>query len=220
MADDLPRVLSLLSHELRGPLGVIRGYLRLVMQTSHELSDRSKQSIDAALRASDRLAAILDEASLFAHMQRGEVPLEHRRVPLRTVVNAAIQAAGLPDDSTVDLDSEALPEVMLDADEARLRMALATFITAVARAQSSNVIVQISATLTRIASRRAVRLRIGPRTVSGMEGTEGELNAKRGGFGLAIPIAAAIVDGHGGRVREARYGERSAGLLVTLPVAD
>jgi signal transduction histidine kinase len=220
MADDSWRVLSLLSHELRGPLGVIRGYLRLVIQNSHELSDRTRQSIDAALRASDRMAAVLDEASLFAHMQIGDVRLEPKRVPLTTIVHAAIQAAGLPEDSRVDLDAEALPNVTLAADEARLRMALATFITAVARAQSSSGVVQISGARARLGAKRAVRLRIGPLTVSGLEGAEGELNMRRGGFGLAIPIAAVIVEGHGGRVRESRHGERSTGLLVTLPIAE
>ena len=219
MADD-SRVLSLLSHELRGPLGVIRGYLRLIIQTSHDLSPRSRQSIEGALRASDRMADILDEASLYAHMQIGDVRLEPKRVPLRTIVHTAIQAAGLPPDSTVDLDADAIPNVTLDADESRLRTALATFITAVARAQSSNVVVQISAARTRLGGKRAVRLRIGPRTMSGVEATEGELNARRGGFGLAIPIAAVIVEGHGGRVGESRYGDRSAGLFVTLPTAD
>src|SRR5688572_323275 len=59
MSDEMPRVLSLLSHELRGPLGVVRGYLRLIDQTATELSDRSRQSIAAALRASDRMADVL-----------------------------------------------------------------------------------------------------------------------------------------------------------------
>lgn len=220
MADELPRVLSLLSHELRGPLGVIRGYLRLVLQTGHEVSNRTRESIDAALRASDRISDVLDQASLFAHLHIGDVRLDPRRVALPTVVHAAIQAAGLPPESTVDLASDSLPNVTLNADEPRLRMALATFITAVARAQSSNVVVEISGVPARLAGRRAVRLRIGPRTLSGVDAVEGELNARRGGFGLAIPIAAVIVEGHGGRVRELRHGERSAGLLVTLPTVD
>lgn len=219
MSDDLPRVLSLLSHELRGPLGVVRGYLRLMIQTSQELSPRSRDSIEAALRASDRMGQILDEASFFAHLQMGDVRLEPRRVPLTAVVHAAIQAAGLPADCRVDLDAETLPNVTLDADEARLGMALATFVSAVARAQSSNVVVQISASETQLGGKHAVRLRIAPRSMSGVDATEGELNAKRGGFGLAIPIAAVIVEGHGGRVRESKQGDRSAGLLVTLPTA-
>jgi two-component system sensor histidine kinase KdpD len=218
MPDDASRVLSLLSHELRGPLGVIRGYLRLLEQVAPELSEKSRQSIAAALRASERMAEVLNEASLLAHLEIGEVTLELKRVPLATLVHSAIQAASLPEGSHVDLDSAALPSVNLEADEARLRMALATFITAVARAQSSNIVVEISATRTRLSGKQAVRLRIGPRTLSGVQASEVALNANRGGFGLAIPIAAVIIAGHGGRVRELRHGDRSAGLLISLPV--
>jgi K+-sensing histidine kinase KdpD len=52
------------------------------------------------------------------------------------------------------------------------------------------------------------------------EPTETELDARRGGFGLAIPIAALIVEKHGGRVRELKQGDRAAGVLVSLPTAD
>lgn len=218
MPDDAPRVLSLLSHELRGPLGVVRGYLRLLEQSATELSPRSRETVAAALRAGDRMADVLDEASLFAHLQIGSVKLELKKVPLATIVHAAIQAAVLPAGSQVDLDAAALPSVTLEADEVRLRTAIATFIAAVARAQSNIVVVEISATRTRFSGKHAVRLRIGPRTLSGVQATDVELNLTRGGFGLAIPIAAIVVEGHGGRVRELRHGDRSAGLLLTLPV--
>ena len=105
MSDEAPRVLSLLSHELRGPLGVIRGYLRLIDQTATELSDRSRESIAAALRASDRIADVLEEASLLGHLQIGDVQLDPRPVALATIVHAAVQNAALPDDCTVLLDS-------------------------------------------------------------------------------------------------------------------
>ena len=218
MPDDLPRILSLLSHELRGPLGVMRGYLRLVTQTSTELSPRSQESIAAALRASDRLATILDEASLLAHLQIGDVRLDRKPVPLTAVVHAAIQAANLPEGSAVDLDSAALPNVTIHADDVRMRMALATLISAIAREQSSNVAVAITAAITGLAATSAVRLRIAPRTLNGVEATETNLDTRRGGLGLAIPIAAAIIESHGGRIRELRNGERSHGILVTLPV--
>jgi K+-sensing histidine kinase KdpD len=220
MPDDAPRVLSLLSHELRGPLGVVRGYLRLLDQSAPELSEKSRQAIAGALRASDRMVEVLDEASLLVHFRAGDIRLDPKRVPLATIVHSAIQAAALPERSQVDLDSAALPAVTLDVDEARLRMALATFITAVARAQSNKVVVDISAARTRLSGKPAVRLRVEARTLSGVQGSEVELNTTRGGFGLAIPIAALIIEGHGGRVRELRHGDRSAGLLVSLPVCS
>jgi signal transduction histidine kinase len=217
MPDDAPRVLSLLSHELRGPLGVIRGYLRLLDQSAPELSERSRQVVTAALRASDRMADVLDEASLFAHLRLGDVGLEPAPAPLASIVESAIQAAALPQGSQVEVDSAALPAVTLDVDEGRIRMALATLIRAVARGQSSDVAVEISATRTRSSEGDAVRLRITAPTLRGVAADEAELNTDRGGFGLAIPIAAIIVEGHGGSVRELRHGDRSAGFLVSLP---
>ena len=218
MPDESLRVLSLLAHELRGPLGVIRGYLRLIDQTSAELSPRSRESIAAALRASDRIGDVLDEASLLAHLHVGDVRLEFKRVALSTVVHAAIQAATLPENTPVTLNARPLPAVTLEADESRLRTALATFIEAVARAQSSRVIVEIGATRARLGRKAAVRLRIGPRTLAGVEPAESEVDLRRGGFGLLLPIAAFVVNSHRGRVRELRHGERSVGLLVSLPV--
>jgi signal transduction histidine kinase len=199
-------------------LGVIRGYLRLLAQTGSELSERSRETVAATLRATDRIAEVLDEASLFAHLNLGDIALEMRRVPLAAVVHAAIQAAVLPNESQVDLDAATLPQVFVEADEARLRSALATLIMIVARAQSSSVIVEIRGAPARVGGRPGVRLRIGPRTLSGVQASAVALNTARGGFGLAIPIAAVVVEGHGGRVRELRHGDRSAGLVVTLPV--
>jgi signal transduction histidine kinase len=219
MPDESLRVLSLLAHELRGPLGVIRGYLRLIDQTSTELSERSRESITAALRASDRISTVLDQASLLAHLHIGDVRLELKRVPLSTLVHAAIQAAALPQNTSVTLAVRPLPSVSVAADESRLRTALATFVEAVARAQSSRVIVEITARSTRLAGKAAVRLCIGPRTLAGVDPAETELDLRRGGFGLLLPIAAFIVNAHGGRVRELRHGERNAGVLVSLPLA-
>lgn len=218
MSEETPRVLSLLSHELRGPLGVVRGYLRLLDQSSRELSDDSRDAVAAALRASQRIADVLEEASLLAHLRLGDITIEPKRTALATVVHAAIQAAALPEESRVELDAAAMPAVTLEADEPRLRSALATFITTVARAQTSQVAVEIQASRARLGRRQAVRLRIAPRTLSGVEATEVDLNAGRGGLGLSLPIAACIVERHGGRVRELRHGEQPAGLAVTLPV--
>jgi signal transduction histidine kinase len=210
--------LSLLSHELKGPLGVVRGYLRLLLQGGNELSARSRQTVEAALRASDRIGEVLDEASQLSHLKQGDIPFETKRLALSTLVYSAIQAAALPEDSTVDLDANELPSVSLEVDEARVRGALATLIAAVARAQTTSRIVDIIASRGRIGRQPAIRLRIGPRTLSGVDATEVEPDLHRGGFGLQVPIAAFVIEQHGGRLRDLRQGDRPAGLLVTLPI--
>jgi K+-sensing histidine kinase KdpD len=220
MSDEAPPVLSLLSHELRGPLGVIRGYLRLIEQAAPELSDQSRQAIAAALRASDRIADVLEEASLLGHLQNGDLQLHPTPAALTTIVQSAVEKANLPDGCALIFDSAALPNVTLDADQPRLGLALGTLIRVVARPQSKQVTVNVNAVLTRLNNKTAVDVRIAPQTQADTESIETQIDARRGGFGLAIPIAVFIVERHGGRVRELKQAERPAGVLVTLPTSD
>ena len=55
----LPTLLSLAAHELRGPTGVVRGYLRLLEQDA-TLGERPRRLMLEISRATDRMAAILD----------------------------------------------------------------------------------------------------------------------------------------------------------------
>ena len=64
----LPALLSLASHELRGPTGVLRGYLRLLEQDA-TLGVRPRKVMAEMTRATDRLAGLLDELSELAHTQ-------------------------------------------------------------------------------------------------------------------------------------------------------
>ena len=218
MPDDAPRVLALLSHELRGPLGVIRGYLRLLSQSAPELSDRSRENVDAALRAADRLADVLDEASVFAHLRIGDLKLDSKQTPLSAIVGAAVRSVVPPTGSEIHVDLAALPPVTIAADEGRLQTALASLIALVSRANASTPAVEITGARALLSDVAAVELQIRPRAASEAVATVVELNADRGGFGLALPIAAVVVEGHGGRVRELRSGDRNAGIVVTLPI--
>lgn len=215
--DDLPRVMSLLSHELRAPVGVVRGYLRML--DGSELTDRQRQAIAAALRASERAAELLNQASLLAHLRLGDIPLDRRRIALVSLLNTAVHAVELPEESPVSLDVGVMPAVTILGDENRLRVALSSLVAAVARAQTSVVAVEITATKSRLRQHAAVRLRIGPRTLSRVRARETLPDLTRGGMGLAFPIAVAILEMHRGKVRELRHGDSSTGLVVWLPVA-
>jgi signal transduction histidine kinase len=216
MPAEEPRVLSLLSHELRGPLGVVRGYLRLLSQSAPELSDRSKEAIDAALRASDKLAEILDEASLLAHLQTGRVALELKDARLSDIVHAAVRSALLPADFGVNVAP--LPSVRVSADEARLTAALATLLTVVARAQPGSRELSIESRTTKPAGHAVVQLVLSHPSPALARAVESDVNHGRGGYGLALPIALTVLSGHGGSVRELRDGDRLVGVVVTLPV--
>jgi K+-sensing histidine kinase KdpD len=213
----ISRLLSLLSHELRGPVGVIRGYLRILDVAS--LSSQQQMAVSAALRASERAVQLLDQASLLAQLKRGDIDLERKAVPIASVLHAAVQAVELPEDSAVTLSVARGPAITVMGDANQLRVALVSLITAVARTQTSRVTVEIAAEHAKLGRTKAVRLRIGPQTVSRVTGKESAPNLMRGGLGLQLPIALAIIEGHDGELREVRQSETNTSLIVLLPAA-
>src|SRR5262245_11175119 len=82
-----PLVLSLLSHELRSPIGVVRGYLRM-LDRDESLSASQRQAVSAALRATDRSVDLLAQASQLAQMWRRETPISRQTVPLADLLQS------------------------------------------------------------------------------------------------------------------------------------
>lgn len=214
--DDLPRLLSLLSHELRSPLGVVRGYLRLLEQMDDTLSDRHRHAVDCALRASDRAAYLLDQASLLAQLRRHEIVLDFKSVALEAVVAAAADAVLLPSDPVVRVEVGTLGPRCVSADEALLSRALTTLISAVVRAQPRDTIVRITGQPQTKDGANGVDVSISsPERASTLR--EGPLDSTRGGLGLDLPIAESLAAAHRGQLRELRDGDRLAGVIVWLP---
>ncbi|MGH9174698.1 MAG: histidine kinase dimerization/phospho-acceptor domain-containing protein, partial [Vicinamibacterales bacterium] len=135
-ADQSALVLSLLSHELRGPLGVMRGYLRLLDQTGPDLSDQHRQAVSAALKASDLAADLLTQTSMLAQLQRHETPFDFKPVALEEMLTAAVDAVRFPQDPVVRLEVSDVPSARISADQALLGSALTTLVSAVVRAQA------------------------------------------------------------------------------------
>lgn len=212
MADtSLPTLLSLASHELRGPTGVVRGYLRLLEQDA-TIGERPRRVMLEMTRATDRLAAILDEVSELAHLKDGRLKLTLRRTSLRSVLSQAVQAVVLPDNVEADLDVLAPVDVRMRLDEARLRAAFCALIVTLARAQAGAV----NFDLRLVKGRTATQVVIQPRSLGRGTLEERPVDFGRGGIGLRLPIADAVIQGHGGRLRERWLAGRFAGFVVKL----
>ena len=73
MADTaLPALLSLASHELRQPTGVVRGHLRM-LDRDPALHHRFRQAVDEAIQAADRIVS----AGVDKHTRGWEKPSDH-----------------------------------------------------------------------------------------------------------------------------------------------
>ena len=215
-ADQVSRLLSLTSHELRSPLGVIRGYLKLLEKQDGTLTDQQKQVIAASLRASDRMAELLVEVSAFAHLHCGDTSIDKRPMTVAALVDTVVAEQAARGTGRA-VERGAIPEVTLLIDARLVTTALGSVAAAVAAARPRDAALTVAGRITDQSEAPAVRLDVAGAALSG-DITEVPLNMLRGGLGLRLPLAAAILEAHNGRIAEVHRDGRLAGMSVWLPV--
>jgi len=201
--NDASERLALVVHELRAPLTVVRGYLQLLER------DRPGADIDraraAAGRAVERLEILLDD--LMAAISKSEVfaPAVRRHIALRQLAEEVADDVSPLYSNRISVEG-GLGE--LQGDPTRLRQAIENLVSnAVKHAHGEGPIV---IDVEDMDASGIVRLSVqdfGPGIPA--EDRERVFNlferlAAKGaaphGLGLGLPIARAIVTGHGGRV--------------------
>lgn len=206
-ADEVPAdLLSVIGHELRGPLGVTRGYLRLLAQGG-SLDERQVKAVTEASRAADRMAALLDEVSTYARWARGEVALTTALVALAPLLHGITDA--LPAGTAVTVSAP--EELTVHADAVHLQTALHALATAVARALPD------AATLAVIATRTddgRVHVTLGGESAEAVEERAPDL--RRAGVGLGLALAHLVIQAHGGSLAERHAGGRWNGYVIQI----
>ena len=110
MAAD-PRLLAVLSHELRSPMGVLSGYLKL-LDREPGLTERQQTLVRNALKAGDKLQDLLGELRDLLQLEAGDLRPERRAAPLQTLVADVVStSAAFPETPTVLVGL--LPNVVL-----------------------------------------------------------------------------------------------------------
>ena len=215
--EQLGRLLSLISHEVRAPLGVMRGYLRLLEQQGHDLSEPHRHAVSAALKASDRAADILGQVSALARLQREEVSSVLKPTPIEPLLRAAVHAVSMPPEPIVTVHVGDTPALSIAADEDLLRIAIAGLTSAVVRAQAADCRVFLLTRADTRNDRPGVTLTIATTDIERTGAREVPLDTMRGGLGLDLPIAAFIIAAHHGSVFERREDNRFAGITAWVP---
>lgn len=190
-------VLSAISHELRGPLGVARGYLQMLAQ-GQALDARGAKMVADIQRAANRMSGLLDEVSELARWVRGEHTVNGTLGPLADLVAAAAARATFPDSPLVRVEVAAPADVTAVVDQPPLVRAWAALISAVARAQVEDATIAV---VLRRSEAGPAELRIAPQTRLDAA-DERPMTIERAGAGLSLALAELILQRHGGGVVE------------------
>jgi signal transduction histidine kinase len=218
-AASLPRVLSLAVHELRTPVTVVAGYIRmLIREQGGPLTEKQRKMLEEADRSCARIAALVLEMSEFGKLESRELGLE--RLPFDLAALVAETAAGLGDDSRgVHVEPRGAERpVMVTGDRARIATAVRALIHAAVRERIEPGVVVAACSVVDTWGVVAVGDDASlPALVRSASEAPAGFDEWRGGMGLSLPVGKRVVESQDGAVWSIGDGpQRASGLRLPL----
>lgn len=211
MGVDTPTLLAVLAHEVRGPVSVLQGYLRLLEQRRAGAAGDAA-TIEAMRRSTARLADLGRDASTLSGWLKRTAPEPDRQLLASLIADVAERTAlARPRQAGGSLSGRAVRTT----DGAMLAQTLATLVLSVSRDHDNGPCV-VDATVDEPYAVIDIAPEIpSAETVGGAKPADKSL-FDRGGMGLALVLASHVLDAHGARVQEATHG----GVTVYLPLDE
>ncbi len=212
----MSRMAAMAAHEIRNPLGVIRGTIDLLRERSGAaLGERGASDLQDVLGEVERLRRLTEDFLDVA----SDRPIVRARLDLRDVLEDAARGAEASFPPVrVRRSFGELPPV--EGDGGRLRQVFANLLSNAAQAQREGEIELTAAAVdgeVRIVvhdSGPGVRPDIRPRLF------EPFVSGRPGGTGLGLALSRRFVERHGGMLELVRDGRPGATFEVRLPVAS
>jgi len=234
------QLLGLAVHEFRTPASVVGGYLRMLQRdTAGALNDHQRKMVDEAEKSCARLVALIGEMSDLAKLDSGAIALARQPVDVFALVSEVAEHVQEARDREVRLEVRGENGAAhISGDATRLRAAFAAVFGGVLRERGGPcVVVAERHRETRDGRRAAVVVVSEADSVqTAYERAGGPFDEKRGGMGLALPLARRVIEGHGGYISApspvARPGSAPGGdskdgdvvsrgsAIITLPLTE
>ena len=217
-----------IAHEVRNPLGGIRGAAELIGMSSKD--DRSRKAASLIVNEVDRISRLVDELMVFARGDRLEYKSVNIHQLLDTLLDLVQLERGHESIQIVRRYDPSLPE--FQADESRLQQVFLNLVRNAMQAMEDNpgrVFISTGMTLEhRLVGRdgRAqptIRIRVQDEGPGIAEGTLHRLSTpffttKPKGTGLGLSVSRHWVRCHGGRLRIESVVGQGARIDVDLPL--
>ncbi len=212
-----------LAHEIRNPLGAIKGAAQVLEPSSARLDRNTREFLSVIVEEVDRLNRVVVQFLTYSRPFRGDM----EPVDLKQVVGATVRllSADQRERVTIRLDANDLPPVRGDADALRQvfhNLVLNALDATSMGTEPGHVWIEGSVRrrgLSRTASVAVTVRDDGPGlSVHTMTNLFVPFHTtKSGGTGLGLPISQRIVENHRGTIEVANDSDRGARFTVVLP---
>jgi signal transduction histidine kinase len=199
-----PQLISHTVHELRTPLSVVSGYLRMLKGDMQSLTERQIKMIDEAEKSCGRAIDIVKELSDVGKLDAGLLKLSRKPLDAFAIVD---EVAGLVHEAR---DREVRLEVRgpaagarMSGDATRLGAAFDAIFRAILREKPGRCTVVAERRLEKIDGRWSALLIVADEgsVQAAYDREPGPFHEKRGGTGLSLPLARRVIEEHGGRLQ-------------------
>ncbi len=220
--------LATLSHELRTPLNAILGWAKL-LAGGHLDAAATRRAIEIIERNTRVQAQLIEDLLDISRIITGKLRLEFRTVPIRTVVEGALESVRHQAEAkhlTLEIETGREGESLL-CDPARMQQVIWNLLTnaikftpeggrvgvSVAR-DKEHLVVAVSDTGIGIAPAFL------PYVFDRFRQQDGATTREHGGLGLGLSIVRHLVELHGGSIEARSEGKgQGATFVVRVPVA-
>ena len=212
------------SHELRTPLTIMRGELESLLKEERLNEDQATQ-IESVLEEAERLTQIVEGLLLMSRLEAGESQMSKDPVDFASLVaDTAEQMTPLAEDKSVVLICEAGGEVMVEANEVRLRQVVVNLLDNAIKytPEGGKITVRVQAE-SGLAVLEVIDNGIGissdalPHVFERFYRSEQIQARKARGTGLGLSMVLTIVEAHSGKVSVKSRENEGAYFRVELP---
>lgn len=215
--------LATLAHELRNPLAPIRTAARILLQP--DVTAANVQSCaDILARQASHMALLLDDLLDVSRITSGRFELKKSVVTIKTIVEAAVEAARPGIAERGHHLSVSLPDkvIELNADSLRLSQVLTNLLNNAVKYTEPHGQINLGVTDTDAGLRLAVRdtgIGLAPDSMARIFTMFSQVNSPidrtEGGLGIGLSLARGLVELHGGRL-EAQSRGLGHGTTMTV----